>query len=48
MEKLNKLNGVLMPGGDGDYHDFGKLIFDKVIELNDQGTYYPIWGTCAG
>jgi len=22
-EKLSKLNGVLMPGGDGDYLDYG-------------------------
>ena len=46
--KLSKLSGVLFPGGEGDYHDYGKLIFDTVIEINDKGTYMPIWGTCAG
>ena len=46
--KLRGLNGVLMPGGDGDYHDYGRLVFDFVKELNDNGTYLPIWGTCAG
>ena len=30
MEKLSKLNGVLLPGGDGDYIDWGRQIFDKV------------------
>jgi len=48
IEKLKKMNGVLFPGGEGDYHDYGKLIFDTIIEINDNGTYLPIWGTCAG
>ena len=28
MEKLSKLNGVFFPGGDGDYIDWGRTIFD--------------------
>ena len=39
---------MLFPGGDGDYHDYGRFIFDNVKELNDVGWYLPIWGTCAG
>jgi hypothetical protein len=27
-DKLTKLNGVVFPGGDGDYYSWGKLIFD--------------------
>eukprot|EP00355_Strombidium_rassoulzadegani_P005599 CAMPEP_0168620262 /NCGR_PEP_ID=MMETSP0449_2-20121227/7040_1 /TAXON_ID=1082188 /ORGANISM="Strombidium rassoulzadegani, Strain ras09" /LENGTH=50 /DNA_ID=CAMNT_0008661249 /DNA_START=147 /DNA_END=299 /DNA_ORIENTATION=- len=23
MEKISKLNGILMPGGDSDYYEFG-------------------------
>jgi hypothetical protein len=30
MEKLSKLNGVFFPGGDGDYIDWGRTIFEKV------------------
>jgi gamma-glutamyl hydrolase len=48
LKKLKRLNGVLMPGGEGNYHDYGRYIFDRVKEINDNGTYLPIWGTCAG
>jgi len=34
-DKLSKLNGVLMPGGDGDYYDYGKVVYDKIKEFND-------------
>ena len=43
-----KLNGVLFPGGDGDYLEYGRQIFEVIKEINDNGTYYPIWGTCMG
>lgn len=48
LDKLSKINGVLFPGGDGDYLEYGKFIFDKVKEINDNGTYFPAWGTCMG
>jgi len=48
LEKLSKLNGVLFPGGDGDYTEFGRFVFNKIKEYNDNGTYYPAWGTCLG
>lgn len=35
MEKLSKLNGVLFPGGDGDYTDYGLEIINKLMEYND-------------
>jgi gamma-glutamyl hydrolase len=28
LDKLSKLDGVLMPGGGGDYMKIGKFIFD--------------------
>lgn len=37
-----------MPGGDGDYYDYGKFVFEKVKEINDNGTYLPLWATCLG
>jgi gamma-glutamyl hydrolase len=48
LNKLKGMNGVLFPGGDGDYHEFGQFIFNAMRDINDQGTYLPIWGTCAG
>ena len=30
MDKLSKLNGVFFPGGNGDYIDWGRKIFDRV------------------
>ncbi len=35
IEKLSKLNAVLMPGGDGDYLAYGNFIYDKIKEYND-------------
>jgi gamma-glutamyl hydrolase len=35
LDKLSKLNGVLFPGGDGTYYDFGKFIYDTVKDYND-------------
>lgn len=50
---LNKVNGVLLPGG-GDllnspgFGQAGKIIFDLAVEMNENGDYFPIWGTCLG
>jgi len=35
MDKLSKVNGVLMPGGDGDYLDYGQILYDQVKAYND-------------
>jgi gamma-glutamyl hydrolase len=48
LDKLSKMNGVLMPGGGGDYYEHGKYIYDTLKSFNDNGTYYPLWGTCLG
>jgi len=37
-----------MPGGDGDYLEFGSFIYDTIKQYNDNGTYYPIFGICLG
>lgn len=45
---------MLFPGGDSDYFKgstFGEntlYIYEKIKKLNDQGTYFPLWGTCQG
>jgi len=38
----------LFPGGDGDNYDIGKLVFDEIVKYNDEGHFYPAWGTCLG
>lgn len=48
IEKLGKLNGVLFPGGGGDYKDIGQLIVNHAKEMNDKGDFFPLWGTCLG
>ena len=47
-DKLSKLNGVLFPGGAGNYRTIGDYIYKKLIVENDSGNFYPIWGTCLG
>uniref|UniRef100_L7M012 folate gamma-glutamyl hydrolase n=1 Tax=Rhipicephalus pulchellus TaxID=72859 RepID=L7M012_RHIPC len=50
---FNSVNGVLLPGGEADLNDSGylraaKIMFDLAIEANNQGTHFPLWGTCLG
>lgn len=47
-DKLNQVNGVLFPGGGGDYLDKGDYIYKHLISENDAGNFYPLWGTCLG
>lgn len=50
---FSKINGVLFPGGgnllrsDG-YGRTGKILFDLAVKANDNGDYFPLWGTCLG
>ena len=48
LAKLEKVNGILFPGGDGDYLTVGDQIYKSLIEKNDSGEFYPLWGTCLG
>ena len=52
---LDGLNGVLWPGGGADvgntsspYYQFAAHIWNRVIEKNDKGVKFPMWGTCLG
>ena len=31
LHKLNHINGVLFPGGDGDYYKKGRFVFQKIL-----------------
>lgn len=48
LEKLTKLNGVLFPGGSGDYLSKGRFVLEQVKRFNDEGTYYPLMAICLG
>jgi len=48
LDKLEKVDGVLFPGGGGDYIEVGKKILEYVKAKNDAGHFYPLWGTCLG
>lgn len=45
---IPQLNGVLFMGGAADVNDAHRYIYKLVLELNDKGTYFPLWGTCLG
>mmetsp|Transcript_23072 Transcript_23072/g.35719 ORF Transcript_23072/g.35719 Transcript_23072/m.35719 type:complete len:94 (-) Transcript_23072:490-771(-) len=48
LDKLSKINGVLYPGGNSDYYDFGLKVFEEVKRRNDEGEFFPIFGICMG
>jgi len=48
MKKLKSLDGVLFPGGGGDYFKVGRLVLKHAISENDAGKFFPVWGTCLG
>ncbi|GLE07554.1 hypothetical protein PINS_up018107 [Pythium insidiosum] len=43
-----QLNGLLFPGGAADVNDRAAYMYELALQLNDQGIYYPVWGTCLG
>jgi gamma-glutamyl hydrolase len=47
-DTMSKINGVLMPGGGGNYIRAGKIVLDEAMRMNDRGEYFPIWATCLG
>lgn len=56
-EKMNRtlhsLNGILIPGGaqlfpNSKFYEASKFIYDWVTHRNQNGMYFPLWGTCLG
>ena len=56
---MRSLNGFFITGGDSEYvksdgktlTSFGKAvehIINNVIQFNNEGIHYPLWGTCRG
>ena len=50
LEKIRHLNAIVFAGGKkhAEYINFTHGIYNYVKELNDEGEYYPLWGTCLG
>ena len=57
---VSQTNGVLFTGGGSEmwkdqstaifskYAEIGCMIFEQVLDINDNGHYLPLWGTCLG
>nr|CAD7445343.1 unnamed protein product [Timema bartmani] len=51
---VKSLNGVLFPGGAVNFEDAdgyaaaGAILLDLATEANQNGDYFPVWGTCLG
>ncbi|KAI0241550.1 Gamma-glutamyl hydrolase [Lamellibrachia satsuma] len=44
---------VLFPGGaanvtDSPFAKVGRFFYEKAMQSNDKGDYFPLWGTCLG
>ncbi|XP_054816276.1 gamma-glutamyl hydrolase 2-like [Prosopis cineraria] len=51
LKKLELVNGVLFTGGwakTGSYFETVEKIFKKVLEKNDDGNHFPLYGICLG
>lgn len=46
--KLEQIDGILFPGGDGNYIETASFLLKRVVEINENGGYMPLWGTCLG
>lgn len=47
-ELVPQLNGLLFPGGAAQVNDRAELLFNLALELNNNGTYFPVWAACLG
>ena len=45
---LSKVNGVLFPGGHSNLNPTAQHIYSSVLQMNKDGDYFPLWGTCLG
>mmetsp|Transcript_11716 Transcript_11716/g.19046 ORF Transcript_11716/g.19046 Transcript_11716/m.19046 type:complete len:324 (+) Transcript_11716:136-1107(+) len=50
---FQSINGLIIPGGSADiqkspYYFAVEFLFHLALKANDEGDYFPIWGTCNG
>lgn len=52
-QMFDQINGVLLPGGgvslnNSAYAHMSHYFFNRAIQANKHGDYFPMWGTCLG
>lgn len=47
-EILTQVNGVLFPGGAAELPKSAHRVWKMAQQYNQEGAYFPIWGTCLG
>ena len=48
---FQSINGLMLPGvtmGDGEVESFPRALVERALWANQQGDYFPVWGTCKG
>ncbi|KAK4026531.1 hypothetical protein OUZ56_015530 [Daphnia magna] len=50
---FDSINGLLIPGGGASlvssgYGKAGSILYNLAIEANNNGDFFPVWGTCLG
>ncbi|KAH8932482.1 hypothetical protein BDL97_19G074900 [Sphagnum fallax] len=53
IQKFAAINGILFPGGatslkGGPFYQTAEKLFNMVIEANERGDYFPLYGVCLG
>jgi hypothetical protein len=53
IQKFAAINGILFPGGatslkGGPFYQTSEKLFNMVIEANERGDYFPLYGVCLG
>jgi CTP synthase (UTP-ammonia lyase) len=53
VQKFAAINGILFPGGatslkGGPFYQTSEKLFNMVIEANERGDYFPLYGVCLG
>jgi gamma-glutamyl hydrolase len=45
---FSSINGLFFTGGSSSFPKQAQYMYDKVIEANKAGDFFPLWGTCMG
>lgn len=46
--QMGRLNGMLIPGGNGPVAPLAHDLILRAVKANSEGKYWPVWGTCLG
>lgn len=45
---IQNLSALLIPGGAGDVTAFGQALIQRAVKTNEDGRFFPVWGSCLG